>query len=528
MLFEHYGSLVYIYSIGILSTLVFGTANYLLISKYNFDFFFKYSKYIFFLSLFFYIVSIFFLSFKKIEALHHYSDFATHLEVLWKNKLGNGLISLMSEDYHGGNHWFAAHFTPIMYLSYVPIFYIFPYPQTIVIVQSVIILSSLIPLFMISRNYFDNRLSYIFLTSFLFYPTIFYINLYGTAYLEAAIPLILWLIYFYKRNDNTKFFICLLLCLSVREEVSLVLCFFGLYLILNKKYYVGTSTFLISAAYFFIVMFIVIPFFKEGMHITINLFSNVGGSYKDIFKNLIFNLFGVLVEATNLAKIGNFIIYLLPLLFLPILNFSTFLIAFPNIFITYISNAISHSSFILYYLSPSIPVFFYAAIISIDKIGNFKFINKSAVVCSILIASISSTFFFGAMPISLPFWLKNYEVGKFYTTDFHYSAYQIDQNDLAAKKLSKMIPDNSVVSAEQHLLPLLYKKNKITVFPYLNKDTEFIFIDKFSKTKTGWDDTYLEFRNNPNKFYNIYFNDISWKVLEEINGVVLMKKNKKN
>ena len=99
-------------------------------------------------------------------------------------------------------------------------------------------------------------------------------------------------------------------------------------------------------------------------------------------------------------------------------------------------------------------------ITGISKLKNSKFINISSLVNAILAASISTTIFFGATPISIAYWNENYTVGVFYTTNFHRSAYIEEDRDIFAKKIIKLIPDNASVMAEQHFLPLLYKKKK--------------------------------------------------------------------
>ena len=203
---SEYKNLFFIYSIGIsfiflisLTTYIFLNKNYSILNK-------KITIYIFSSSFIFYILSISSLTFYKINALHHYVDFATHLEILWRNSQGYGLTTLMSEEYHGGSHWFAAHFTPIVFLTYAPFFKIFPFPYTLQIVETIFLSSSLIPLWLISKKYFNENLSRIFISSFLFFPTIFYINLYGVAYLELCIPFLLFLFIFLKKKKILCFF----------------------------------------------------------------------------------------------------------------------------------------------------------------------------------------------------------------------------------------------------------------------------------------------------------------------------------
>ena len=111
---SEYYKLFILYSIGLSSVVSLSFFTYYISNKYSFKISNKSSYYIFFFSLFFYIFSILYLSFTKINALHHHVDFATHLEILWRNYQGLGLTTLMSENYHGSRHWFADHFTPII------------------------------------------------------------------------------------------------------------------------------------------------------------------------------------------------------------------------------------------------------------------------------------------------------------------------------------------------------------------------------------------------------------------------------
>ena len=174
-MFQEYQNLFFIYSVGLTSIILLSCFTYFVSDKFSLKINKKQSYYIFYFSFLFYVLSILCLTFGKIQALHHYVDFATHLEILWRNSQGLGLTTLMAENHHGGSHWLAGHFTPIIYLTYVPVFKIFPSPYTIPISESFFILSSLLPLWMISKKHLNNNLSRLFICSF--FNSIF-INLY--------------------------------------------------------------------------------------------------------------------------------------------------------------------------------------------------------------------------------------------------------------------------------------------------------------------------------------------------------------
>ena len=213
----------------------------------------------------------------------------------------------------------------------------------------------------------------------------------------------------------------------------------------------------------------------------------------------------------------------MPLLFISLGNLLVLFIAIPNLAMSFLSFSITHSSYILYYLSPSLPIFFYAAISGINKISNWKVINQNALIHAILVASISTTIFFGATPISIAFWNKDYKVGDFYTTNFHYSAYiELDRHAIA-KNIVKLIPDDGVVSAEQHLIPLLYKKKKMIIFPSPEKEIEYVLIDRYNPKKTGGFIANT-LRTDPEFEYRKYFQSKNWIIIKEDLGVTLFKK----
>lgn len=524
---SEYYKLFILYSIGLSSIVSLSFLTYFISNKFSLKINKETSYYIFFFSLLFYVFSILYLTFGKINALHYYADFATHLEILWRNYQGLGLTTLMSENYHGGSHWFAAHFTPIIYLTYVPAFTIFPSPYLIPISQTFFILSSLIPLWLISKKYLDDNSSRLLICSFLFYPTIFYTNLYGIAYIELCIPLFLWLFYFFEKKKNKLFMLILTLCLMIREEVSLVTFFFGIYILIKKRYALGFFTIILSLVYFFTVLYVIIPSFRiesfQKLHIAEPLYTQWGNTFLEMIFNVLLNPIDTLSKILIAPKIGNFVMFLIPLLFLPLSNIFVFLIATPNLAMVYLSASITHSSFILYYLSPSIPIFFYATITGISKLRNLKFLNIGSLVNAILVASISSTVFFGATPISLAFWSKEYTVGNFYTSNFHRTAYQEISRHVAAKKIVQLIPQNSIVSAEQHFLTLLYKHKKMIIFPSPEREIEYVLIDRFNPKKTGgaFENT---LRTDPEAEYKKYFQSNNWVIIKENLGVTLFKK----
>ena len=145
----------------------------------------------------------------------------------------------------------------------------------------------------------------------------------------------------------------------IREEVALVTSFFGIYIIFKKRYLLMT-TLITSLIYFYIVIFIIMPSFRDGNETLLAsvLYQHLGNTYSEILINILINPLDTLDKIFNAPRIGSFVMFLIPLMFTPLFEITVFLISIPNLMMTFLSQSITHSNFILYYLSPSIPVFF--------------------------------------------------------------------------------------------------------------------------------------------------------------------------
>ena len=74
-MFEEYQNLFFIYSVGLISIILLSCFTYFASDKFSFKINKKQSNYVFYFSIIFYILSVLFLTFGKIQALHHYVDF---------------------------------------------------------------------------------------------------------------------------------------------------------------------------------------------------------------------------------------------------------------------------------------------------------------------------------------------------------------------------------------------------------------------------------------------------------------------
>ncbi|MEP9411481.1 MAG: DUF2079 domain-containing protein [Candidatus Brocadia sp.] len=517
------------------------------------NFLINWSKHLFIFSILFYFIYILTFQLLKLYTFKYYADFSVWLELFSNVKDGRGIVSTLEQTSHSfetAKNYLAVHFVPLIYLLALPLYLFKNYPVYLIVAQTVILISSIIPVYLFARDAFkDKRIGHLFAASFLFFPTLQYINLYDFEFLRISIPLLLFCFYFLHTKKYFFYYVFFVLSILVREEVALTMFLLGLYVTLvmkEKKHGIATSV--ISILYFLVLVKIIMPYFAGDTssfhyHKAFSNFSYLGDSPVQILIYIISHPLAIFSNLLDKVKIANFLMYIIPLLFTSFFSPTIFSISTCNLLLNFLSLSISHYSYILYYLSPSIPFLFLSAIKGVKNISDWSFPylkNKNILfgkfdhkerahilISCIFVASVSSSVFFGPSPLSIQFWNRNYKLAPYKTHNFHYSQYIFTEHHKKAFSFLHLIPDNASVSAEHFFLPYLYMKKTLMQFPILD-GSDYVLIDKkhpvkFGISKAGVDP--LEARNNPQRYYDRVEKDTkNWKLIKESDGIYLFQK----
>jgi len=280
-------------------------------------------------------------------------------------------------------------------------------------------------------------------------------------------------------------------------------------------------------------------------HVASGNFSHLGNSPSQILAYIISHPLTIISNLLNKIKIANFLMYVLPLCFTSFFSPSILFISTANLLLNFLSVSISHYSYILYYLSPSIPFLFLSAIKGVKNISDRglpflkdknilsnKFDNNKftyTMVSCIFVACVSSNIFFGPSPLSIQFWNHNYKLAPYKTHNFHYSQYIPTEHHAKAFSFLPLIPNNAIVSAEHFFLPYLYGKKALMNFP-IYEGADYVLIDKTHPIKFGTIGVDpIEARKNPQQFYDPVEKDTNnWELIKEDDGVFLFKKRQWN
>jgi len=495
---------------------------------------------------FFFYISIF--QILKFKSFNCYIDLAVPLQVLHNIITGNGAISSLEEALNGNAYWFSAHFSPIIYPIAI-IFSLIPKVETIIVLQTLGFVLTCLPLYWYSNRILKNEIaSVLFALVFLLYPPVHYMALYEFEYLKFAIPLLTFTFYFLYRGRYVLYFMFLLLSLCSREDVSLVTFALGIYIIfVRKEFKIGLITSAISIVYFVTLVSYIMPALRGGYGVfQLNQYTHLGKNFSEIFHTLFFNPLFVLKTLLSPLRVINFILFTLPVFFFSFFSPAVFSIALPNLLTSFLCNSTAHYTIFLYHLSPTVPFIFLSSVSGINKVALFldkKYsitstksllpsfispIKRNIVVScafSLLTIGILSQYFFGPSPLSRQFWDKNYTIVDFYTHNFYHTNYQINKHHTVANEIITLVPGDAIISAQQPLLPHLYDRKKLYIFPTIKDDTEYVLIDKKHRVKTGIGD----FQVRPQFYYGLIEENLQeWELIKEGDGVFLFKKRQWN
>lgn len=177
----------------------------------------------------------------------HVFDLGIYDNTFWNSAHGNWMKCTFVR---GGTH-LSAHFDPII-IVLSPIYRLYPRAETILVLQTVWLASSGIPLYLHARRTLRSPwLAAACVLVFYATPALHGVNLFDFHSLALMIPLAMWLVYAIDANKPVLYGCVLPLFLLVREDMPLVASMIALYAILMKRPRWGVITILLSVAYLF-------------------------------------------------------------------------------------------------------------------------------------------------------------------------------------------------------------------------------------------------------------------------------------
>lgn len=403
------------------------------------------------------IAFLFCVVFGAFSVLRHrtYHSFGDDLgvfdQIFWNTTQGRPFESTISLGISQPHFFFGDHFSPI-YWVIMPIYALFPRPETLVIIQTIAISAGVVPIYLLARSKLEPgliRLSWV-LAYFLFLPVAF-IALFDFHETTLAILPLGFAIYFVETGRHRWFILSLLVAFLVKEEMPLIGIGIGAYIILKRDApLLGIGVVLVSAAVFATIVGAIIPSFAQGRSYAYvgYRYSALGTTWRQIFVSLLtkpVTVGKVLLQAKKAAfLVGIFG----PVLGLSALSGWAALMLLPTLGYLLLSNYEPQYSFTLQYAAPLVPLVLATSIIGLARLSRPA---QSRVALAVVISSILFSVVVGDMPFSRRFDFNNFRV------EARYEQFE---------RVLAMIPPSASVSAENNLTPHLTHRRYVYTLEY--------------------------------------------------------------
>lgn len=267
--------------------------------------------------------------------------------------MDKGLTPLTTCERDGLLSHFAVHLSPVFYVL-LPFYKLVPRPETLLVLQALLVISGIIPLCLLTRFLRFTRLQTLcFGLMYCAYPAFMGGCFYDFHENKFLTVIILWTMYFLETGRFKSMVCSAALLLLVKEDAPVYAACIGLYLFLYKRQHrYGAMVFIGSCLYFSMAIWYINRFGDGAM---VNRFDNFISDKRlgliSMFKTILVNPAYVLSQIAVKDKLIFFLQMLLPLGFLPLMarDWRKWTLVIPFVLINLMSNyKYQHSIFFQY------------------------------------------------------------------------------------------------------------------------------------------------------------------------------------
>jgi len=302
-----------------------------------------------------------------------------------------------------------------------PLYFVYSGPETLLILQTVVIALGAIAVYGISKIVFNKThnvrlISLFFSFAYLMYPPLQRMNQFDFHAVALATPLLLFMFYCYLNKRYVISFLCAGMVLLTKEQVGLTLAFFGFFVLFqnwlqirrrvcNKRelLFAGILV-MMGLGWFLISMMQIIPHFRHGVHFALGYFGDFGDSPLNVFLGLIKNPLLVFQYVFRKDTYDYLYNILGPIGFLSFLSPLHLLIAAPEFAINLLSKSGAMRNIYFHYTAVITPFVFISALYGFRFLRTYTWIFVTLLtVCTIYFSATTSPLPYSSGREVLPF-----------------------------------------------------------------------------------------------------------------------------
>lgn len=153
------------------------------------------------------------------------------------------------------------HFHPIL-ISLAPLYWLYGNVNVLLIAQGILFALAIIPIWLFTNKRLGGFAAYCFSISYAIFWGVQNAVAFDFHEIAFAIPLIAFAIYFIDLKKWKQYFICITLLLLVKEDMSVLVAFMGVFLLTQKHLKQGIASIISGTIWFFLATKLFIPFFS--------------------------------------------------------------------------------------------------------------------------------------------------------------------------------------------------------------------------------------------------------------------------
>ena len=368
--------------------------------------------------------------------------------------------------------------------------------ESLLVIQAVLLGSATIPVYLFGKRFVSTWAAMFLSIAYVLYAPMHRSNFYDFHMQPVAAAFTLWMLYFFIAERNVLFWITFVLTLTAREDISIGLATFGLFLMVTGyRFRVGFLVTAISIFYFAVLKGIIMPLAGGWWFADIYKNLQIPGKkgYGSIVETLISNPDYVLTTLVTKEKLILTLQILLPIAFLPMRRAYLLMSLLPGFFFTLLTTGYNPTVTTLFqYNGYWISYIFPAAAVALRVLGGesarplplstepiqVDHVRRRAALVTMLFLSFVTSFHYGALlqhrNFSSGFSSK---IGFGITTD-EWKRYK----DM--RVLADMIPQDVKLAATEHIAPHVSSRVSLYCFRESIGEGEYIIygaIDKNGK-----------------------------------------------
>lgn len=221
-------------------------------------------------------------------------DLGNMAQMVWNTSQGR---FMEVTDQFGTNmpRWGMSHIDPILAI-FAPVYWVYPNPMFLVLIQQIVILSAIYPLFVLVKWKTKSIIAaYFIVLSYVLYPangfTLVWTGFHGISFVA---PILIWITWFLERNDflvqaslNKKiiYWVLIIAMLMGKEEIGAMLAIASVFLYFKNKR-LAIMTFIVGLVWSLLCFLVFIPYYSHYRSESVNTFFEQVGVNTEEAKNI--------------------------------------------------------------------------------------------------------------------------------------------------------------------------------------------------------------------------------------------------